>query len=129
MTLGPATTDPPETSPQNERLGRLAAAVLIPFGAVAFAFTIWLYMNRHPTEETKNSVATSSSASSDAARSMPSLPSASPVAMSAPKAIVSAQPSASVAVSVASSAATVKASATPKPPKGKPKVNGRRPLR
>ena len=130
MTLGPATTDPPETSPQNERLGRLAAAVLIPFGAVAFAFTIWLYMNRHPTEETKNSVATSSSASSDPARSMPSLPSAAPVAMSAPKAIVSAQPSASVAASVASSAATAKASGTSKPPKTtKTKVNGRRPLR
>jgi serine/threonine-protein kinase len=48
ITLGPATTDPPERSPQNERLGRLAAAVLIPVGALAAGFSIWLFVRRAP---------------------------------------------------------------------------------
>src|SRR5207253_2124742 len=48
ITLGPATTDPPfNISPKQDRLGLILAAFLIPLGAVAFGFAIWLYASRH----------------------------------------------------------------------------------
>jgi serine/threonine-protein kinase len=121
MTLGPATTDPPETSPQNERLGRLAAAVLIPFGAIAFAFTIWLYMNRRPSEESTRSVAASGALSAEAPASSPVLTAAAPVVMSAPKTTASAQASSSAAATAASSVASAKVKATPPGSKKKTK--------
>ncbi len=49
ITLGPATTDPPVEGGANERLGRLAAAVLIPFGAIAVVVTIWLFVSKGGT--------------------------------------------------------------------------------
>jgi serine/threonine protein kinase len=47
ITLGPATTDPPvSASPKQERVGLIVAALMIPLGAVAFGFAIWLYSER-----------------------------------------------------------------------------------
>ena len=47
ITLGPATTDPPvSASPKQERVGLIVAALMIPLGAFAFGFAIWLYSQR-----------------------------------------------------------------------------------
>ncbi len=48
ITLGPATTDPPIVSAgqRKERVGLILAAILIPLGALAFGFAIWLYAKR-----------------------------------------------------------------------------------
>jgi eukaryotic-like serine/threonine-protein kinase len=49
ITLGPATTDPPvHPGPRQDRIGLIVAALMIPLGAVAFGFAIWLYSQRDP---------------------------------------------------------------------------------
>ena len=49
ITLGPATTDPPvHSGPRQDRIGLIVAALMIPLGAVAFGFAIWLYSQRGP---------------------------------------------------------------------------------
>lgn len=87
ITLGPATTDPPEGSPQNERMGRLAAAVLIPVGALAASASIWLFVHRVPsktqsTQPTAAPVVTNISTPANAATQV-LMPAERPTAVSA----------------------------------------------
>jgi serine/threonine-protein kinase len=112
ITLGPATTDPPEGSPQNERLGRLAAAVLIPVGALAAGASIWLFVHRVPSK-TQSTQPTAAPVVTD---------SISPPAIAATPVPMPAEPSASSSASTSTTS-----SAGTAPPKVQPTGKNQRP--
>jgi len=113
ITLGPATTDPPFNAPKQERLGLIAAALLIPLGAVAFGFAIWLYSQRGPD------AARASEGSAAAARDTSS-PAGTPPSTTSPVEATATETAAAVQV-YASATVTASGSASSKTVK-KPKT-------
>jgi eukaryotic-like serine/threonine-protein kinase len=116
ITLGPATTDPDVR--QNERLGKLAAAVLIPVGALAAGFSIWLFVHRTPSKipsTPQTTVLTNTQSVSP------------PAVATTPSAVTMPTPSASTssgAAAAATSAASASAAPVAKPTASSKKSSG-----